>query len=89
MKASYVCTTASPGIGTDICKSAGADRIIDYRSEDFEEVLNGESFDMAFDTLNQAAQFGGLIKEGGKVISISGAPTIEAKDKGRCTSAQE
>ena len=78
LKASYVCTTASAGVGTDICKKAGADRIIDYRSEDFEEVLDGEDFDMAFDTMNQAAQMGGLLKEGGKIISISGSPTIEA-----------
>lgn len=79
LKASYVCTTASPGAGTDICTAAGADRVIDYRSENFEEVLKGEDFDMAFDTMNQAAQFGGLLKkDSGKVISISGTPTIEA-----------
>jgi alcohol dehydrogenase len=78
LKASYVCTTASPGVGTDICKKAGADRIIDYRSENFEEVLKGEDFDMAFDTMDQAAQMGGLLKKGGKIISIAGAPTIES-----------
>jgi alcohol dehydrogenase len=78
LKASYVCTTASPGVGTDICTSAGADRIIDYRTEDFVEVLEGEDFDMALDTMNEADKFGGLIKEGGKVVSISGNPTIEA-----------
>jgi len=78
LKASYVCTTASPGAGTDICNSAGADRIIDYRTDDFVEVLKGEDFDMAFDTMNEADKFGGLIKEGGKVISISGNPSIQA-----------
>jgi len=76
-KASYVCTTASPGVGTDICQKAGADQVIDYRSQDFEEVLKGEEFDMAFDTMNQAHKMGGLIKKGGKVISIAGSPTIE------------
>lgn len=80
-KVSYVCTTASPGAGTNICESAGADRIIDYRSEDFEEVLKGEEFDMALDTMNQGDKFGGLIKEGGKVISISGNPSIESIQK--------
>lgn len=78
LKASHVCTTASPGAGTDICKKAGADHIIDYRSENFEEVLKGGEFDMVLDTMNQAALMGGLLKEGSKVISISGKPTIEA-----------
>lgn len=78
LKASHVCTTASPGAGTDVCKKAGADRIIDYRSENVEEVLKGEDFDMAFDTMDQAATFGGMLKKGGKVVSISGIPTIEA-----------
>jgi len=78
LKASYVCTTASPGVGTDICTKAGADQIIDYRSENFVEVLEGADFDMAFDTMNESVQMGGLLKKGGKVVSISGAPTIEA-----------
>ena len=77
LKASHVCTTASPGVGTDICKKVGADRIIDYRSEDVKEVLKGEDFDFAFDTMNQASDFGGLVKKGGKIISISGTATIE------------
>lgn len=76
--AAHVCTTASPGAGMEICKQAGADQIIDYRSEDFEEVLKGGEYDMAFDTMNQAAKMGGLLKKGGKIISISGTPTIEA-----------
>lgn len=77
-KAAYVCTTASPGVGTDICNKAGADKIIDYRSEDFVTVLEGAEFDMVFDTMNQGSQMGGLLKTGGKVISISGTPTTEA-----------
>jgi len=78
LKASHVTTTASPGAGTDICKKVGADRIIDYRSEDVISVLKGEDFDMIFDTMNQASEFGGLIKKGGNIVSISGTPTIEA-----------
>lgn len=76
--ASHVCTTASPGAGTDVCKKAGADRIVDYRSENVGEVLAGEDFDMCFDTMDQAVEFAKLIKKGGKVVSISGKPTIEA-----------
>lgn len=78
LKASYVCTTASPGEGTEICEKAGADRIVDYRSEDFATVLAGEDFDMAFDTTNEAAKMGALLKKGGKIVSIAGTPSIEA-----------
>ena len=78
LKAGHVCTTASPGVGTDICIKAGADRIIDYRSEDVMTVLEGEGFDMAFDTMSQSAQMGGILKTGGKIVSITGTPTVEA-----------
>jgi len=78
LKASHVCTTASPGLGTDICTKAGADQIIDYRSQDFQTVLKDGEFDMVFDTQNQAHLMGGIIKKGSKVISIAGTPTIEA-----------
>ena len=78
LKASYVCTTASPGKGAEICEQAGADRVIDYRSKNFEEVLRGEDFYKCFDTMNQAPLMDGLLKIGGKIISISGSPSIEA-----------
>jgi alcohol dehydrogenase len=76
--ASYVATTASPGVGTDLCIAMGADQVVDYRSQDFGEVLKGQDFDMAFDTTNEAKRMGGLLKEGGKIISIAGTPSIEA-----------
>jgi len=72
LKASHVCTTASKGIGAEICEKAGADRVLDYRAENFEAVLAGEDFDMAFDTIRQAANMGSLLKKGGKIVSISG-----------------
>jgi len=78
LKAGYVCTTASPGVGTELCTKMGADRVIDYKSEDFETVLAGEDFDMVFDTMHQGDKMASLLKKGGKVISISGPPTIEA-----------
>jgi len=81
LKASYVITTASPGKGTEICTAAGADRVVNYREENFAEVLAGGDFDMAFDTMNQAAKMGPLLKRGGKIVSISGNPTIEAISK--------
>lgn len=78
LKASYVCTTASPGVGTEICEKAGADRVVDYRSEKFEEVLAGEDFDAAFDTTNETGKMGSLLKKGGKMVTIAGTPTIES-----------
>jgi NADPH:quinone reductase-like Zn-dependent oxidoreductase len=72
LKAGHVCTTASPGIGTEICTKAGADRIVDYRAEDFGKVLQGEDFDMIFDTMNEIPKMRGLLKKGGKIISITG-----------------
>ena len=77
LKADYVCTTASPGSGTEICRQVGADRVIDYRSEKIEQCLAGEDFDVIFDTTNEASKVADLLKSGGKVVSIAGAPTIE------------
>ena len=36
--ASFVATTASPGAKTDLCIKLGADVVVDYRSDKFEEV---------------------------------------------------
>lgn len=76
--ASFVCTTASAGAGVDLCLKLGADRVLDYHAEDYRSVLRGENFDMAFDTCDEATRMGRLLKRGGKIISISGVPTIEA-----------
>ena len=40
LKCSVVATTASPGEKTDLCKSLGADVVVNYREENFEEVLS-------------------------------------------------
>jgi NADPH:quinone reductase-like Zn-dependent oxidoreductase len=76
--ASYVCTTASAGAGEELCKKLGADEVIDYKSQDFATILKGKDFDMAFDTTGEATKMGGMLKKGGKIISINGMPTIEA-----------
>lgn len=76
--ASFVATTASPGAGTELCKKIGADQVIDYRSQDFEKELAGQDFDMAFDTCDEGSRMGSMLKKGGKIVSISGNPSIEA-----------
>merc|ERR1719316_1758743 len=37
--ASFVATTASPGAKTDLCTRLGANRVVNYRNEDFAQVL--------------------------------------------------
>ncbi|CAB9518158.1 alkenal/one oxidoreductase, chloroplastic [Seminavis robusta] len=81
LNASHVCTTASPGVGTEICETAGADRVIDYRSQKFEEDLAGEDFDMVFDTTDEAGKMGSLLKKGGKIMSVAGTPSIQAVEQ--------
>jgi len=71
-----VATTTSTS-NVELVKSLGADIIIDYKKEQFEEKLKG--YDLVFDTL------GGLIRDksyqvlkpGGKLVSISGIPTSD------------
>eukprot|EP00957_Ditylum_brightwellii_P003427 259523-Ditylum_brightwellii.AAC.1 len=69
-KALHICTTASSGPRFNICIKADADCIIDFRLENFEEVLAGGDFDMVFDLMTQARQMDALLKKGGKIISI-------------------
>lgn len=73
---STVATTASAG-NAALVKSLGADIIIDYRNEDFENVLN--DYDLVLHsqdakTLKKSLR---VLRPGGKLISISGPPTPE------------
>lgn len=69
----FVATTASEK-GFDLVKSLGADQIINYKKENFEEVLTG--YDAVFDTLGGEAleKSFRVLKPGGQVVSISGMP---------------
>lgn len=69
----FVATTASEK-GYDLVKSLGADQIINYKKENFEEVLTG--YDAVFDTLGGEAleKSFRILKPGGQVVSISGMP---------------
>ena len=74
MAGAYVATTASQA-GFELVKSLGADLVIDYKTQDFAQMLT--EFDAVLDTqggdeLNKAF---GILKAGGKVVSIAGMPT--------------
>jgi NADPH:quinone reductase-like Zn-dependent oxidoreductase len=68
-----VATTTS-GANADWVKSLGADVVIDYRKNDFEQVLQG--YDVVLNSLGADVLEKSLrvLKPGGKLISISGPP---------------
>lgn len=69
-------TTSSKNV--DWVKALGADRVIDYKEEDYKEVAN--NLDIVFDTLGDDYMFDAfkIIKEGGVVTSIVGPPDEES-----------
>nr|WP_145163749.1 NADP-dependent oxidoreductase [Paenibacillus terrae] len=70
----FVATTASEK-GYELVKSLGADLIINYKKENFEEILNG--YDAVLDTLGGEAldKSFRILKPGGQIVSISGMPS--------------
>lgn len=87
--ASFVATTASAGAKTDLCKRLGADVVVDYRNERFEDVLkppaDGQGdkdddpllFDYVLDTSGEVWRARNLVRRGGGVCSIIAHPTVE------------
>jgi len=69
----YVATTASDA-GYELVKSLGADHIINYKKEAFDQVLH--DYDAVFDTLGgeSLAKAFSIVKPGGNVVSVSGFP---------------
>lgn len=69
----YVATTASSK-DTDFVKSLGADEVIDYKKEKFEEKLSG--FDAVFDTVggDTTDKSFKVLRRGGVLVSMLGAP---------------
>lgn len=67
----YVATTAT-GDGIDIVKQLGADEIIDYKAQDFTEVLHG--YDAVFDTVggDDFNKSLAVLKSGGIAVSMAG-----------------
>ena len=68
-----VATTASAG-NADLGKSLGADVVVDYRTQDFGEILSG--YDMALNSQDEAELIKSIriLKSGGRIVSISGPP---------------
>ncbi|KMS73560.1 NADPH:quinone oxidoreductase [Streptomyces viridochromogenes] len=68
-----VATTAS-GSNADFVRALGADTVIDYRSQDFEQLLTG--YDLVLDSIGGETLEKSLrvLKPGGKAIGITGPP---------------
>jgi alcohol dehydrogenase len=77
-----VATTASEA-GTNLVKSLGADEIINYKTEKFEDRL--KNYDAVFDTLGGKIleKSFDVLKDGGRIVSVSGLPNARfAKEYG-------
>lgn len=70
-KGAYVYTTTSTD-NVEWLKELGADRVIDYKTEDYKFIV--KEVDIVFDTLGKEYTLDafGLIRKGGKVVSIMG-----------------
>ncbi|MCC2377262.1 NADP-dependent oxidoreductase [Bacillus wiedmannii] len=68
-----VTTTASES-GADLVTSLGADEIINYKTEKFEDILT--NYDAVFDTIGGTTleKSFNIIKSGGNIVSVSGMP---------------
>lgn len=69
----HVATTTSTA-NVDLVRNLGADVVVDYKTEDFETVL--ENYDVVLNSLGKETleKSLGVLKRGGKLISISGPP---------------
>lgn len=77
-KAGLVATTASAGAKEELVRELGADVVVDYRSANFEETLDAGSFDCVFDCTNESLKAVQITKQGGKIVTIAGTPTLES-----------
>ena len=70
-KGAYVYTTTSTN-NVNWVKDLGADRVIDYKTEDYKAIV--KEADIVFDTLGQnyTLEAFEVVKHGGKVVSITG-----------------
>ena len=70
-KGAYVYTTTSTG-NVEWVKELGADRVIDYKKEDYKTIV--KDLDIVYDTLGQeyTSEAFQVVKQGGQVISVVG-----------------
>jgi 2-desacetyl-2-hydroxyethyl bacteriochlorophyllide A dehydrogenase len=79
-KGAFVATTASQE-NEEFVKSLGADQVIDYKNENFDEIL--EDFDVVLDAMGGEVLENSysVLKKGGTIVSIAGQPSQEDADK--------
>lgn len=70
-----VATTTSAA-NAELVKSLGADVVIDYRNQDFEQVLSGYDLVLNSQDPKTLAKSLNVLKPGGQAISISGPPDL-------------
>lgn len=75
MGATVATTTSADNF--ELVKSLGADVVIDYKTQDFEKILN--AYDLVLNSQDEKTLGKSLriLKSGGKVISISGPPDMD------------
>lgn len=71
----YVATTTSSK-NESLVKRLGTDEVIDYRSENFEDILSDYDYVNVYDTLGGDTLQNSfkILKPGGKIVSLSGTP---------------
>ncbi|EMI3507103.1 TPA: NADP-dependent oxidoreductase [Bacillus cereus] len=69
-----IVTTTASEAGANLVTSLGADEIINYKTEKFEDIL--KNYDAVFDTIGDATleKSFNIIKRGGNIVSVSGMP---------------
>jgi len=70
-----VATTTSAA-NAELVRSLGADVVIDYRTQDFEQLLSGYDLVLNSQDAKTLAKSLNVLKPGGKLISISGPPDL-------------
>lgn len=76
----YVATTAT-GDGIEYVRSLGADEVIDYKSQQFDEILH--DFDAVFDTVAGETYDKSfkILKQGGVIVSMLQSPKTELMEQ--------